>query len=151
MKLKDYSLLIITLLITFVSLAQEQITGVIVNEQGEKLKGVEVYSKNLGLLAKSDANGFFKVETEEESIVLTFFTYEYNVLEQTITVSENKNVKITLLPFAETTLSEVELTSRKAQAFSLKRLKDVEETAIYAGKKNRGGFNRPIYGEFRYK
>ena len=135
MKLKDYSLLIITLLITFVTLAQEQITGVIVNEQGEKLKDVEVYSKNLGLLAKSDANGFFKVETEEESIVLTFFTFEYNVLEQTINVGENKNVKITLLPFAETTLSEVELTSRKAQAFSLKRLKDVEETAIYAGKK----------------
>ena len=33
------------------------------------------------------------------------------------------------------TLSEVEITSRRAKVFSIKRLKDVEETAIYAGKK----------------
>jgi len=135
MKLKDYNLLLLLMLSAFSMLAQQQITGTIINQQGETLRDVGVYDKTSGLLTKSDTNGFFTLETDKETLVLTFFNYEYQVLEQTINTSTQQDIKITLSPLAETTLSEVEITVRKAKLFSLKQLDDVEETAIYAGKK----------------
>ncbi|PKG51666.1 TonB-dependent receptor domain-containing protein [Olleya sp. 1-3] len=135
MKLKDYNLLLLLMLSAFSMLAQQQISGTITNLQGSALEDVGVYDKTSGLLTKSDANGFFTFETEKETLELTFFDYEYQVFEQTVLSTNAKSLKIKLAPLAETTLSEVEITLRKAKLFSLKQLNDVEETAIYAGKK----------------
>ena len=54
--------------------------------------------------------------------------------EKTITGTTESIIDIFLKPLGEQ-LSEVELNVRKTKVFALKRLKDVEETAIYAGKK----------------
>ncbi|AUC75868.1 TonB-dependent receptor domain-containing protein [Olleya sp. Bg11-27] len=135
MKLKDFNLLLLLMLSAFSMLAQQQISGTITNLQGATLENVGVYDKTSGLLTKSDANGVFTFETDKATLMLTFFNYEYQVLEQTINTSNQQDIKITLSPLAETTLSEVEITVRKAKLFSLKQLNDVEGTAIYAGKK----------------
>ncbi|MBD3863636.1 TonB-dependent receptor domain-containing protein [Olleya marilimosa] len=135
MRLKDYNLLLLLMLSAFSMLAQQQISGTITNQNGETLSDVGVYDTVKGLITKSDANGNFNFETEKATLNLTFFNYEYQVLEQTVTSTEAKNLKIILLPLSETTLSEVEITVRKAKLFSLKQLADVEDTAIYAGKK----------------
>ncbi len=122
-------------LCTVFATAQNKISGTITEAtSGKILANVEVYDKDAGLLAKSNASGFYEFETEKQTITIAFFSYEYNVVEQTITATENTIIDVKLSPLAET-LSEVELTSRKAKVFALKRLKDVEETAIYAGKK----------------
>ncbi len=116
-------------------MAQNRISGVVKDAAtNATLEFVEVYNKETGLLTKTNASGFYEFETEKETLTLVFFSYEYQVEEQVITISENKTINVALSPLGET-LSEVEITSRKAKVFGLKRLKDVEETSIYAGKK----------------
>ncbi|WP_452222481.1 TonB-dependent receptor domain-containing protein [Lacinutrix salivirga] len=134
MKLKDFKLLLIALFTVCNVFSQQQISGTVTTVSGEPLQDVTVYDKASGVLATTNNKGFFKFETDKENLVLAFFTYEYDVVEQTINTRQTKALTITLTPLS-TTLSEVELTVRKAQLFNLKRLKDVEETAIYAGKK----------------
>ncbi|WP_452598718.1 carboxypeptidase-like regulatory domain-containing protein, partial [Pontimicrobium sp. MEBiC01747] len=135
MRLKDFKLTITCLLFTFVAFAQTKISGIVTNaETNAPIEFTEIYDKNTGLLAKTNASGYYEFETDKENITLAYFFYEYEVEERTLTLSENKTINIALIPIAET-LSEVQITSRRAKIFSLKRLKDVEETAIYAGKK----------------
>lgn len=135
MKLKDFNLLLLVTLSAFSMMAQQKISGTIINHKGEALSNIGVYDSAKGLVTMSDPNGFFSFTTEKETLKLTFFDYEYEVLEQTINTAEAENLSIKLFPLTETTLSEVEITVRKAKLFSLNRLADVEETAIYAGKK----------------
>jgi Fe(3+) dicitrate transport protein len=91
MKLKDYNLLLLLMLSAFSMLAQQQISGTITNQNGEALNDVGVYDTVKGLITKSDANGNFNFETEKATLDLTFFNYEYQVLEQTVTSTEAKN------------------------------------------------------------
>ncbi|AXO81650.1 TonB-dependent receptor [Olleya aquimaris] len=135
MKLKDFNLLLLVTLSAFSMMAQQKISGTIINHKGEALSNIGVYDSAKGLVTMSDPNGFFSFTTEKETLKLTFFDYEYEVLEQTINTADAENLSIKLFPLTETTLSEVEITVRKAKLFSLNRLADVEETAIYAGKK----------------
>ncbi|MBL7559752.1 TonB-dependent receptor [Olleya sp. YSTF-M6] len=135
MKLKDFNLLLLVTLSAFSMMAQQKISGTIINHKGEALSNIGVYDSAKGLITMSDPNGFFSFTTEKETLKLTFFDYEYEVLEQTINTADAENLSIKLFPLTETTLSEVEITVRKAKLFSLNRLADVEETAIYAGKK----------------
>ncbi len=135
MRLKDFKLTIICLLFTVIAVAQTKISG-IVTEAGTNtpLEFIEVYDKETGLLTKTNANGYYEFETSKKNLTLAFFFYEYEVEEQSITPTDNTVLNITLSPMSEI-LTEVQITSRRAKVFGLKRLKDVEETAIYAGKK----------------
>ena len=65
------------------------------------------------------------------------FSYEYQVKEQAVNVTQTSVVDIFLEDLSEQ-LSEVEIIARKRKVFELSRLRDVEETAIYAGKKSQG-------------
>ncbi|WP_044398908.1 TonB-dependent receptor domain-containing protein [Lacinutrix sp. Hel_I_90] len=135
MTLKDFKLFTGLFLLTSIAFAQTKISGTVTSEiSSEPLKGVEVYNKETGLLAKTNALGYYEFETEKEDLTLVYFSYEFEAFERKITTVENTVINIELKPLAQT-LSEVELTARKAKVFSLSRLKDVEETAIYAGKK----------------
>ncbi|WP_290469496.1 TonB-dependent receptor [Lacinutrix sp. MedPE-SW] len=133
MRLKDYKLFFICFLLAAIAIAQNKISGTITDaSNNQPIVNVEVYDKDAGLLTTTNTSGFFEFETEKQNLTIVFFSYNYEVVEQVVT--GNSTIEINLLPLAET-LSEVEISSRKAKVFALKRLKDVEETAIYAGKK----------------
>ncbi|MFG6687699.1 TonB-dependent receptor domain-containing protein [Mariniflexile sp. HNIBRBA6329] len=134
MRLKDFKIVLI-LLLGIASHAQYKISGVVTNANtNQPVNQVEVYDKVSGLKATTNASGYYEFETEKKSITLVFFSYEFEVKEAIVSLSENTEVNIIVNPLA-VKLSEVEISTRKAKVFELSRLKDVEGTAIYAGKK----------------
>lgn len=135
MTLKDFKIVFVFFAFTLISFAQQTISGkVIFTQDKSALENVKIYDKSSGVLAETNADGFYSFSTEKENITLIFFSFEYQVEEITINTKTTREVNVSLLDLSET-LSEVQITARKERVFEIKRLKDVEETAIYAGKK----------------
>ena len=134
MRLKDFKFLGI-FLFCITSYSQHKVSGVVTNTKDSKpISQVSVYDKDSGLMTTTDASGYYEFETSKNNIHLAFFTYEFEVYETLVTVSENTKLNVQLNELS-VTLSEVEITARKTKVFELSRLKDVEGTAIFAGKK----------------
>ncbi|GAA4235880.1 TonB-dependent receptor [Postechiella marina] len=134
MRLKDFNI-IVALIFSVAIFAQNKVSGVVSYSKNNKpLINVKVYDKASGILTTTNASGYFQFETAKKEITLVFFSYEYDVNEVKINTNNASDLKIILNDLSET-LSEVEITARKRRVFELKRLNDVEETAIYAGKK----------------
>ncbi|MWW25399.1 TonB-dependent receptor domain-containing protein [Algibacter lectus] len=134
MTLKDFKI-ILALLISALSFAQHNVSGrVTFSKTNAPVADVKVYDKTSGVLATTDNSGFFKFETAKKELTLVFFSFEYAVEEVTIQTENASALNITLKDLTQN-LSEVEITARKQRIFELKRLNDVEGTAIYAGKK----------------
>ncbi|GBF20471.1 MULTISPECIES: carboxypeptidase-like regulatory domain-containing protein [Arenibacter] len=134
MTLKDFKF-IFALIFSVSTFAQHSISGtVIFSTNNNVIADVNVYDKVSGLLATTDQSGYFQFRTSKKEVTLVFFSYEYEVKEVTIQ-TENSSELIIALNDLTQNLTEVEVIARKQGVFDLKRLNDVEETAIYAGKK----------------
>ncbi len=134
MTLRDCKL-ILALVFSVSLYAQNVVNGVVTFSENDKaLTGVNVYDKDAGLLAVTDISGKFQFETSKVTMTLVFFSSEFEIKEVKINTAEAQNLKIVLQDLT-TELSEVIINAHKRRAFELKRLKDVEGTAIYAGKK----------------
>nr|WP_042292458.1 TonB-dependent receptor [Nonlabens ulvanivorans] len=136
MKLKDYSILILMILTWSISYAQSyQVTGTVSDRTtGTAIENVTIYDKNAGQLAITDVNGKYRFETTQKELTLIWFSYEYVVLEESLTIDSDLIKDVQLQQLGEE-LTAIELTVRKEKLFQLERLKDVEGTSIYAGKK----------------
>ncbi|GGI57245.1 TonB-dependent receptor domain-containing protein [Winogradskyella haliclonae] len=135
MRLKDYSITLVICLISVLGIAQNKVSGVIQDQVSRQpVADVEVYSKKGGLLAKTNKEGYYEFNTNDERLTLVFFIFEYKSLEVTVQVNGDTTVNQSIEPYAEV-LTAVEITAKRAEEFELSRLRDVEETAIYAGKK----------------
>ena len=113
---------------------QNKIYGVVTDLKNRPINDVEIYDQEAGLKAKTSDKGYYEFLTSKPTIRLIFFSYGFKVRELSVDVAQDIELNTTLddLPI---TLSEVEITARKSKIFELSRLRDVEETAIYAGKK----------------
>mgnify|MGYP003109045298 FL=1 len=142
MKLKDYNILknalfIFSILIGVSAMSQNAITGKVTSSQTNTIiPDAEIYISNTGHSAKTDADGTFQFnDVPDGTYYFVVFTYEYQIQEQTVEVSEDTIVTFQLEPLGET-LSEVVIKKQKERIFALKQLRPVEGTAIYAGKKS---------------
>ncbi|WP_378183759.1 TonB-dependent receptor domain-containing protein [Aquimarina sp. SS2-1] len=136
MRLRDYKVAIFFLLITSVVSAQYTIKGVVKNQKNQPVQGAEVYNRTTGEQTLTNGDGVFEFsDVKAGKYFLTVFSFDYEILEQQITVSENTDLNLVLSPLGEE-LSEVVVTQRREKVFGLKQLKPVEGTAIYAGKKS---------------
>ncbi|MEX6625586.1 TonB-dependent receptor domain-containing protein [Tenacibaculum salmonis] len=136
LKLKDYSILIIAILTFSATFAQYTVSGKVLNSKGKGINSVEVYSANSGVLIKTNATGNYEItDLPKGNIKLVFFSYNYNIVEKEINLTADSKLNITLDYIGEE-LSEVVINQRQRKVFALKRLKKVEGTAIYAGKKS---------------
>jgi Fe(3+) dicitrate transport protein len=134
MKLKDFNIIILLLLVSLQSFGQFKYQGEVTDLlSGSKLSEVQIYDKLRGSITKTNLNGNFEFISEHKKLTLVFFLPNYEVLEKNVN-NIDSNFEIILAPLQET-LDEIEIITRKRQIFELKRLNDVEETAIYAGKK----------------
>lgn len=134
MILKDCKL-IIALIFSISMYAQQTVKGVVTFSKTEApIADVKVYDKTSGFLTTTNATGNFEFQTSKKEITLVFFSFEYDYEEITIKTETTSELKIVLNDLTQN-LSEVEITARKRRIFELKRLNDVEGTAIYAGKK----------------
>lgn len=136
MKLKAYNLLLL-LLITVSTYAFQQNEITVVDATTNKpISDVEVYTKLGKFLGTTNSSGKIQLTglKSNKEYRLVFFEYNYKTHEvDVITNGTDVVVKLSLL---DNVLSEVILNYKKKQAFGLTKLKPVEGTHIYAGKKS---------------
>ncbi len=134
MKLKDFKLSLLLLVVFTSTFAQYKVSGTVTDINKKPIENVVIYNGNNNLLAKTNSLGNYTFETNKNSVKLVFYSESYSVAEDIIEINSdlifNKSLKI-----LGGQLSAVEITARKKEVFALKHLNDVEETAIYAGKK----------------
>ncbi|MDO6821130.1 TonB-dependent receptor domain-containing protein [Zobellia sp. 1_MG-2023] len=136
MKLREFSIVLITFLTALSAVGQISITGKVVDNKGNAVQDAEVYLKELRLLETTQADGnfvFSNIPGGKYTIVV--FAFEYEIYEKELTFDTAFNLNIQLERIKSQALSEVVLTERREKVFALKQLKKVEGTAIYAGKK----------------
>lgn len=117
-------------------MSQNTLSGkVISSEDNNPVPQAEIYNKTTGKLTITDNEGNFYIEGLSEDIYdFAVFSFQFEVLEIQVEISGDEEIFFRLSPLAEN-LSEVVLTQRREQMFALRSLRDVEGTAIYAGKK----------------
>lgn len=115
---------------------QHNFTGTVLDSEGKGIAQAEVYINELLLLeTTSESGNFYFSDVPEGTYSVVVFAYGYQVNEQKVDIRGNTNIDVTLMPLGEQ-LSEVVLTEEREKVFALQKLKKVEGTAIYAGKKN---------------
>ena len=130
-----FRILIILLILLQTSVfSQYKITGVVLTEGNKPINKVQVYDETGGLLAQTGVLGKFSFSTEKTALPLIFYVENYRLKNVFIELKDFVNLKVTLENFTES-LSEIQIKARKEKVFELKRLKDVEGTSIFAGKK----------------
>ncbi len=135
MRLKAYSY-IIALLLPLAVISQTTVTGIITSvDTGKPVAGVTIYEKTGKTLATTNIKGEYNFITEQQVLEVILYAFEYESVETRIDLNQKSTFNFTLSPLGST-LTEVEINARKAKIFELQRLKDVEGTSIYAGKKN---------------
>ena len=133
---RRYSLLVFLALASFFAYSQKTDSLEFFVKQTDKeigIEGVEVYNSK-GLISISDIDGKVQLQLPITSQKLTFFSYEYDILE--IDVSTIENGTTLYLNKMIQNLDEVEVIARNTKIFTLKRLADYKGTSVYAGKKN---------------
>ncbi|MEX1011897.1 MAG: TonB-dependent receptor [Balneolaceae bacterium] len=138
MKLKDFSLFIMCWLFAMPALAQYQISGTVTDlETDEPIEGVDIYDNEAGRSFQTDKNGYFEIKNLQEG---TYNLYFYNLGYETIYRSfvienEDQEVNFQLEPLSRE-MSEVAVFDQQNRIFTMQRLREVEGTSIFAGKKN---------------
>ena len=132
MKLKDFSL-ILFLIFPLVTIAQNKISGVVIDGNGKKLARVEIFNKSTNTKTFTDATGAFEInEKKSGSFDFVFFKEGYAIIEQN-SITTGSSITITLTKINN--LTEVIIKKQNEKVFALHKLKDIDGTAIYAGKK----------------
>ncbi|TGD58296.1 TonB-dependent receptor [Flavobacterium humi] len=136
MKLKDFKYFVL-LLCTISAHSQYTFSGTVSDSYGKKLSGVEIYNKTGGNMTTSDANGAFDITLKNPGeYVFVFFSENYAMAEKKIAISGKTNYEAIVLQSLSKELSEVVINRQREQLSAVRKLKDVEETAIYAGRKS---------------
>lgn len=119
------------------SFCQLTITGRVTDTKGNPIQRAEVYLTQIQSLENTDANGEFRFQdVPGGKYDIVVFAFEYRVYQKEITYEQNLDLTIQLEPLQAKELSEVVLTQEREKVFALQKLKTVEGTAIYAGKKS---------------
>jgi Fe(3+) dicitrate transport protein len=130
--LKDFRLLFI-LLISAATYSQNKITGTITDTNGKPLPAVEVFNKTSNTKVFTNIQGVFIMDSNKTgSFDFVFFKEGYTIIEQNSITSGSK---VTIALTKINNLSEVVIKKQNDKMFALHKLKDIEGTAIYAGKK----------------
>ena len=96
--------------------------------------GAEIYNSEGQLLSTTNKFGKFQFSTSENILDLIVFTHEYNIYQNRISIKDSTFINIDLSPLS-ISLSTVEIKEKRNELFAIKRLDDIVETSIYAGKK----------------
>ncbi|MEM8892648.1 MAG: carboxypeptidase-like regulatory domain-containing protein, partial [Bacteroidota bacterium] len=99
------------------------------------LTEVEIYLSKLDKRAKTGPDGRFQfTELSPGNYEVLFFSPSYELKKMILQLTEDTELEIELNEITYE-MSEVVIAERREELFALKRLKEVEGTAIYAGKK----------------
>ena len=132
MKLLVYKIFI---LISFFGFSQTNYSGKVIDKLTKSpLANVSVYNSTENKLSKTNSDGLFDLVIESNKTEILFYSEGYNL--KSVILSGNKNYSIIELDSQIEKLDEVIVRANKKKVFQIERLKDFEETYVYAGKKN---------------
>lgn len=133
MKYTVYSFLFFT--ISTIGFAQYRLECSINLEGENNLKSsIKIYDKAIGFVNEVYEGEIFILENRVQKNTYIFIAEGYSVVEKEIDLSKINKFNL-VLPKQVEELNEVILSARKKELFALKRMRDFENTAIYAGKK----------------
>ena len=133
MKYTVYSFLFFT--ISTIGFAQYRLECSINLEGENNLKSsIKIYDKAIGFVNEVYEGEIFILENRVQKNTYIFIAEGYSVVEKEIDLSEVNKFNL-VLPMQVEELNEVILSAKKKEVFALKRMRDFENTAIYAGKK----------------
>jgi Fe(3+) dicitrate transport protein len=95
---------------------------------------IKIYDKTIGFVNEVYEGEIFILENRVQKNTYIFIAEGYSVVEKEIDLSEVNKFNL-VLPRQVEELNEVILSAKKKEVFALKRMRDFENTAIYAGKK----------------
>jgi Fe(3+) dicitrate transport protein len=131
-QLKDFRILFL-LLFSLNLFSQNKISGVVSSINGEVLPQVEIFNKNSGDKTFTNNKGEFVLNiATEETCELVFYRKDYDILNLNYTFS---NERLLIQLSKSTLINEVVIQSKNEKIAAVNKLKDIDETAIYAGKK----------------
>ena len=135
MRLKGYKLLTLLILASYSALAQYELSGQIVDAStGQPIAQAEVHNQTTGTLTIADQNGNYELDLPSGTYQFVIFSYQYQTLDTTLTLTSDTTASFALAELSQE-LSEVVIQQQREALFSMSRLRPVEGTAIYAGKK----------------
>ncbi len=134
MKLKVFNIVFSFLLITNSVFAQNKVYGIVSSDSNKPLANVELYDSNSKLLSITNENGYYSFNTDKRKLEIIFFALEYNITKIDVDIDNDLELNQFLSPVS-LELNSVDINERKKYINEIRKLKDIEETAIYAAKK----------------
>ena len=131
--LKVFSFILIT---TLQSYSQDKVQGIVIESSSEiALANASVYNSSDDIISNTNKDGFFEIEIINYPAEIIFYQEGFNL--KTIFV-ENKISEELLIKLESKIeeLDEVIVRANRKKIFQIKRMKDYEETRVFAGKKN---------------
>lgn len=137
MRLKAYSFILILFLGYGSLMAQMSLSGLVRDSLSQNpLTEVEVYLSKLDKRTKTNQEGKFSFDDlAAGSYEVLFFSPSYELRKEQVVLKDQAVFLEINLREITYQMSEVVIAQRREELFALKRLKEVEGTAIYAGKK----------------
>lgn len=136
MRLKVFSLVLLATLANC-AFAQIRITGKVTDANtGEVIDRAEVYNKLTTEISRVDANGRYHMTVDSAGTYpIVAFAFGYAVNDTLVVVDSDLTLDFGMKEISND-LSEVEIVQEREEIFNISRLRPVEGTAIYAGKKS---------------
>ena len=126
---------IVFLIFINLCLGQDKVTGYVLDEDTNlPINNVAIYDNNSDQIYYSDSDGYFEFIKNKNTVEIVFFIEGYILLSKQLD-EDNVNLNIKLSSRVEQ-LNEVVVRANKKKIFQIRRMKDFEETSVFAGKKN---------------
>jgi len=128
--------IILAVLISCFAGSSAQFVGTVYDvETGLPVEGIEIFHTDLARSVFSQPDGSFSFGEEAKGLSqLLLFGIQYETLTDTVDFTSTLTKDYYLKPLA-IELASIDVVARRKELFALKRMGDIEGTAIYAGKK----------------
>ena len=133
-RLKGFSLILIFIYTS--AFSQIKVSGYIYDEITDLgINNVSVFNPETNDITYSNGDGYYEIILNSNNTEISFYLEGYNLYTKIFKSDENQSNDIILTSNVEI-LNEVIVRANKKRIFQIQRMKDFEETKIYAGKKN---------------
>ena len=118
------------------SYSQDKIQGFITELSSDlAIADVSIYNSTDDIISTSNSDGYFEINVINYPAEIIFYTEGFNL--KTLIVSEKPVNKVNVsLESKIEELDEVIVRANRKKIFQIKRMKDFEQTRVFAGKKN---------------
>ncbi|WP_240596621.1 TonB-dependent receptor domain-containing protein [Rhodohalobacter barkolensis] len=119
-------------------MSQHQLSGTVTQlESGEPIEDVQIFDNEAGKVYLSDKDGQFKITgLEKGTYNLIFYALGYEIVNRSFTIDDRSITANVEMESLNREMTEVAIIEQRDQLFSIQRLRQVEGTSIFAGKKN---------------